>query len=197
MTRAESGETDSEYREKLRREMLARRAAESPAKMAESSEAMGVHLAGLIDQLAPRSIGFCWPWRDEFDARHLILRWLEKDPHHQAGLPVIETPAAPMTFRAWTLHTPMTTGRYGIQIPAEGPSVQPDLFIMPVVAFDAAGFRLGYGGGYFDRTLAALKPRPIAVGVGFAFQEADTIWPQPWDERLDWMVTDAGVKKSS
>ena len=69
----------------------------------------------------------------------------------------------------------------------------PDLILLPLNGFDAAGYRLGYGGGYFDRTLAALLPRPLAIGVGFEINRLDSIRPESHDQRLDWIVTEAGA----
>ncbi len=195
MTPAESRETALEFRQKLREQMLSRRQVISAENLANWSRDLNRHLADLLDHLAPSTIGFCWPWRGEFDARDIIIRWLADDASRRAALPVIEAEAAPMRFRAWGPDADMTTGRFGIHIPAAGEWLHPDLFLMPVVAVDAAGYRLGYGGGYFDRTLSAMNPRAIAIGVGFAFQQVDTIAPQAWDEPLDWVVTEAGAIK--
>jgi 5-formyltetrahydrofolate cyclo-ligase len=74
-----------------------------------------------------------------------------------------------------------------------GAWLMPDLILLPLNGFDAAGYRLGYGGGYFDRTLAALSPRPLAVGVGFEINRLDSIQPESHDQRLDWIVTEAGA----
>jgi 5,10-methenyltetrahydrofolate synthetase len=87
----------------------------------------------------------------------------------------------------------MVEDRYGIHIPAQGESLRPDAILMPLNAFDAAGYRLGYGGGYFDRTLAVLEPRPLAIGVGFELARVASIRPQAHDLRMDAIVTEAGV----
>ena len=76
-----------------------------------------------------------------------------------------------------------------------GDWLQPELILLPLNGFDAAGYRLGYGGGFFDRTLAALSPRPLAVGVGFEINRLESIHPETHDQRLDWLVTEAGVFK--
>ena len=81
--------------------------------------------------------------------------------------------------------------------PAGGDAqIAPDLILVPLNAFDGAGFRLGYGGGYFDRTLAALAPAPLTAGVAFELARADTCWPQPHDQPMDWLVTEAGWWKA-
>jgi 5,10-methenyltetrahydrofolate synthetase len=82
--------------------------------------------------------------------------------------------------------------RYGIPTPLAGDFVQPDLILLPLNGFDTAGYRLGYGGGYFDRTLAVLSPRPLAVGVGFEINRVGSIRPESHDQRLDWIITEAG-----
>lgn len=88
---------------------------------------------------------------------------------------------------------PLVPDRYGIPTPVTGDFMQPDLILLPLNGFDAAGYRLGYGGGYFDRTLAALSPRPLAVGVGFEVNRLPSIRPESHDQRLDWVVTEAGA----
>jgi 5,10-methenyltetrahydrofolate synthetase len=90
----------------------------------------------------------------------------------------------------------MSEDRHGIPIPGGGPAIDPDIVLLPLVAFDTAGYRLGYGGGYFDRTLAARVPRPLAIGVGFELGRVADIRPQGHDVRLDAVVTEAGVFRS-
>jgi 5,10-methenyltetrahydrofolate synthetase len=109
-------------------------------------------------------------------------------------MPVVEAIAAPMTFRPWTPTTAMGVDPYGIPIPAAATvSPPPDIVLLPLVAFDASGFRLGYGGGYFDRTLAALPERPAAWGVGFELARTEALRPQPHDIPLDLIVTERGI----
>lgn len=108
-------------------------------------------------------------------------------------MPAVVGTDAPMTFRAWTADSAMIMDRHGIPIPADDAVLIPDVVLLPLVAFDARGFRLGYGGGYFDRTLAAIVPRPLAVGVGFELARVDSIHPQAHDIPLDAVVTEAGV----
>ena len=87
----------------------------------------------------------------------------------------------------------MQIDRHGIPVPACGALLIPEAVMIPVVGFDAAGYRIGYGGGYFDRTLAELRPRPFAVGVGFELSRLDSIRPEGHDQRLDAVVTEVGV----
>ena len=179
------------FRAALRREKLAARVALDPAAHAALSVALERHLSALLRPLAPQTLAFCAPVRGEFDARPLASRLIGLGWH--AAMPVVTPVDAPMHFHAWTPASVMGADRYGIPIPADGAVVIPDIVLLPLLAFDAQGFRLGYGGGYFDRTLAAMAPRPQAIGVGFELGRVADIRPQAHDVRLDAIVTKAGV----
>ena len=123
-----------------------------------------------------------------------MLAWLAAgQPGFAALLPVVVAPGAPLAFRAWTPDSELVADRYGIPTPTTGEFVVPQALLLPVNGFDAAGYRLGYGGGFFDRTLAAQSPAPLAIGVGFELSRTDSIRPEPHDIRLDAMVSEAGV----
>ena len=109
----------------------------------------------------------------------------------QAALPVVAQKKAPLEFRLWIPGAPMVDGIWNIPIPRDGGPVTPGVALAPVVGF-ADGYRLGYGGGYYDRTLASLSPRPFAIALGYEFQRLETIYPQSFDQRFDVVVTDAG-----
>lgn len=179
------------FRAALRREKLAARVALDPAAHAALSAALERHLSALLRPLAPQTLAFCAPVRGEFDARPLASRLIGLGWH--AAMPVVTAVDAPMHFHAWTPASVMGTDRYGISIPADGAAVIPDIVLLPLLAFDAQGFRLGYGGGYFDRTLAAMVPRPQTIGVGFELARVPDIRPQAHDVRLDAIVTEAGL----
>jgi 5,10-methenyltetrahydrofolate synthetase len=183
--------TAADARAALRRRLVAAREALPPAEHAAHSIALEAHLDRLVRRLAPSRLGFCWPYRGEFDCRPLIARLMAEGT--RVALPVIGEADAPLAFRCWTAASPMIVGRHGIPVPADGASLLPEVVLVPVNAFDAKGFRLGYGGGYFDRTLAALTPRPVAVGIGFELARVDTISPQPFDLPMDYVVTEAGA----
>lgn len=111
-------------------------------------------------------------------------------------VPVIEGRGLPLSFREWTPASRMRPGPFGAQIPGEGDWLQPELLIVPLLAFDAAGRRLGYGGGFYDRTLARLRAggAPVrAVGFGYAAQQVDEVPADATDQLLDAIVTEAGV----
>ena len=182
-------EDSTAWRRGLRQQMVARRAALAWPEHAALSARIVAHALAALP--VPRIAAFCWPIRHEPDVRSLLAAWTLAGV--RCALPVVTGENMPLAFRAWTPETPLQPDRYGIPTPTTGDWLIPDLLLLPLNAFDAAGFRLGYGGGYFDRTLAALEPRPLAVGVGFEINRIATIRPQPHDRRLDWIVTEAGA----
>jgi 5-formyltetrahydrofolate cyclo-ligase len=112
------------------------------------------------------------------------------------GVPVILGPGQALKFREWTPGCAMQEGAFKAYIPVEGAWVEPEVVIVPLVAFDARGFRLGYGGGFYDRTLEGLRARrpTIAVGFVFAAQELPEVPIEETDQRLDFIVTEAGLR---
>ena len=185
--------TGNELRQALRERLIAAREALDPGQVQAASVRIERSLEQLLTRLSPRVVGYCWPYRGEFDCRPLMARWLRAAAGRRVALPVIVAPATPMRFRQWTPDSAMSEGRFGIPIPASGADIVPDLLLMPVNGFDDQGYRLGYGGGYFDRTLAALAPRPVAVGIGFELARVDSIGSDTHDIPLDYLVTEAGV----
>ncbi|EXI76655.1 MAG TPA: 5-formyltetrahydrofolate cyclo-ligase [Candidatus Accumulibacter phosphatis] len=178
----------------LRRSLLARRRALPADEWLQHSQVIRGLLQESLPRLAALRVGFCWPHDNEPDLRPLIAHWQRQgDPRFMALLPVVLASDTGLAFRAWSPGLAMTTDRYGIPVPASGELVLPQALLIPLVGFDAAGFRLGYGGGYFDRTLASLRPRPLAIGVGFELSRLDSVLPEPHDQPLDLIVTEAGV----
>ncbi len=189
--RPETRETD---RQTLRRTLVERRVALSAEEYLRLSRAVCEHLRRNFPQLAGMRVGFCWPVKNEPDLRPLLRSWIESaNPEFVALLPVVLSVGAPLAFRAWTPDSPMVNDRYGIPTPAEGEFLTPEALLLPVNAFDPAGYRIGYGGGFFDRTLAALQPAPLSIGVGFELARVVSIRPEPHDVRLDAMVSEAGA----
>ena len=191
MKNPSGGRLRDERRRSLRERLIAAREAIDPARRAACSAAIEAGLEALLDRLSPRSIGFCWPFRGEFDCRPLVARRIGGGA--RAALPVIVAPAAPMVFREWSPEAEMAEGRFGIPVPADGGILVPELVLLPLNGFDEHGYRLGYGGGYFDRTLASLEPVPTTVGIGFELARLDSIEPNEHDVPLDYVVTEAGV----
>jgi 5,10-methenyltetrahydrofolate synthetase len=193
-SRTERGPGDTEGRAALRRDAIARRMALGRNDYALRSQAICRHLEANFAQLAARRVGFYWPIRQEPDLRPVLETWLAAGHADFAALlPVVAAAGAALAFRRWWKDAPMAADRYGILTPIHGDFLSPQALLIPLAAFDAAGFRLGYGGGYFDRTLAKLRPRPLAIGVGFELSRVDSIHPEPHDESLDAVVTEAGV----
>ncbi|TNF17282.1 MAG: 5-formyltetrahydrofolate cyclo-ligase [Rhodobacteraceae bacterium] len=183
------------WRKAERKRLRAERAALSVEARRGVGEALSRHLRDLLHKGFDGARGMVfsayWPIKGEPDLRPLMADL------HAAGvlvaLPLVETKAAPLTFRRWTPETRMVRGDWNIPVPPpEAPEVTPEITLAPLVGWCADGYRLGYGGGYFDRTLAALKPRPFAIGVGFAAARLATIYPQPHDIPLDVILTEEG-----
>jgi 5-formyltetrahydrofolate cyclo-ligase len=183
-----------------RAERIRLRTARAALSVADRQAAGAVLSAHLRRFLAERFAGAAgltlsayWPIKGEPDLRPLMGEL------HGTGvtivLPVVEVKAAPLAFRHWSPGMPMVLGDWNIPVPPpETETLTPDIALAPLVGWDGAGFRLGYGGGYFDRTLAALSPRPFTIGIGLQSAHLSTIFPQPHDIALDVILTDAGVQ---
>jgi 5-formyltetrahydrofolate cyclo-ligase len=180
------------WRRDLRRELLARRQAVPGERLHAWCAAMDRHLQCGFPGLAKGVVAFCWPIRNEYDARRLVRRLRERGA--TAALPVVVAPNRPLVFREWHPGTEMALGKLDIPYPREGAELTPDTVLLPMNGFDRQGYRLGYGGGFFDRTLQSLAERkPLVIGVAFELGAIDSIRPQPWDVPMDYVVTERGV----
>jgi 5-formyltetrahydrofolate cyclo-ligase len=130
-------------------------------------------------------LGIYWPMRGEIDVRDIA-----RQHTGVVGLPVVVEKGAPVEFWRWQPGMGMKRGVWNIPIPMTRDVVIPDACIVPLVGFDGEHYRLGYGGGYYDRTLAALGRRPFCVGLGFAEAQLPSIFPQPHDIPMNAIVTD-------
>jgi len=184
-----------QWRKRTREELIARRL-ELPSHVRRvRGQRAKQRLAESVDLQQYATIGIYWPMRGEIDARSLARKHL--DAGGQVALPVVVSRAAPVEFWSWRPGTKMRLGLWDIPIPEERQVLVPDALIIPVVGFDAAGYRLGYGGGYYDRTLAAAHRRPFCIGVGYAEAYLPTIHPQPHDIPMNLIVTDRLVTRRS
>jgi len=183
----------ADWRKAERSRLLAARKEPSRDDYVCWSEAIELHLVTELSRLTPRILGAYWPHRDEYDPMPLAA-W-HSGRNGEVALPAVTARGQPLEYRPWTPDTPVAPGKFsfGIPEPVNGPAVVPDVLLVPLLGFDAAGYRLGYGGGYFDRTLAAYAKRPGTIGVGFELGRMLTIRPQPHDIPLDMIVTEAGV----
>ncbi|MGO8856142.1 MAG: 5-formyltetrahydrofolate cyclo-ligase [Steroidobacteraceae bacterium] len=177
---------------KLVRDDLIQRRTELPSDIRRMlRESACARLVEAVDLRAFAVLGFCWPIRGEFDVRGIAKQFLAYGG--QVALPVVVQRAAPVEFWRWHPGMPMQTGVWNIPIPKQRDILTPDAVIVPLVGFDGSGYRLGYGGGYFDRTLALAVPRPFAIGLGYADSALQTIYPQPHDIPMNLIVTDQSI----
>jgi len=165
--------------------------------LARIGAALRRHLRALLDTRFDGSLGWrisgYWPIRGEPDLRPLLAELHEEGA--KIALPVVAVKAAPLVFRRWTPATQLVRGEWDIPVPPpEAAAIIPQITLAPLVGWDDAGCRLGYGGGYFDRTLAMLDPRPVTIGIGFQAARLATIYPQPHDVPLDFILTEAGLQ---
>jgi 5-formyltetrahydrofolate cyclo-ligase len=183
-----------EAKKELRARMKAWRAGLPAAEMVRAADAIAAHGLAFLPNLASGAVvsGFAslpeelraWP----------LLRRLHGDGYRLC-LPVMQGKGEPLLFRAWAPGDAMDSGVWGIAEPkADKPALEPDVLLVPLLAFDAAGRRIGYGGGFYDRTLRALRSRKRIVAVGLAYdeQKVDAVPHLDYDERLDWVLTPSG-----
>jgi 5,10-methenyltetrahydrofolate synthetase len=139
------------------------------------------------------TIGAYWSIKGEFDALPALYRWSEGGQARKIGLPVMNRDTRQLRFHVWYPGCPMEEDAYGIPKPKDTESFEPQLLLVPCVGFGPGGLRLGYGGGFYDRTLAALDPRPVTVGVGYAHGFVPWLEAEPHDVPLDVVLTEDGV----
>lgn len=178
----------SRWRKAERQRLIGGRLALTQADRQARSERIAHRLDLAVGRFAGRIVGTYWPFRGEPDLRNWGIRIIERGG--RIALPVVIQEGWPLEYRIWAPGDPLERGVWNILAPSRGPAVQPDIVIAPVVGFDEQKYRLGYGGGFFDRTLAAMPRRPLAIGVGYAQSRIATIYPQPHDIAMDVVVTD-------
>ena len=179
------------WRKAERERLIAARLAVSAEQRDAWSAAIAEGLERIIGGVDGLIVSVYWPFRGEPDLRGFMRRVAEQGG--TCALPVVVEKGRPLAFRSWAEGEPLARGVWNIPIPAEGRPVVPDVAIAPVVGFDPQCYRLGYGGGFFDRTLASLEPRPRVIGVGYALQALDTIYPLAHDIPMTAIVTEGAV----
>jgi 5-formyltetrahydrofolate cyclo-ligase len=178
----------------LRARCRAKRDAQTPNRPAAARD-LARHVLEAVTIPGGAAVSGYWPMGSEMDPRPLMEALRERG--HRLCLPAVEARAVPLSFRAWAPGEALDEAVFGTQEPAAGAAVvTPDVLLVPLLAFDATGHRLGYGGGYYDRTLAGLADRqPTAIGIAFAFQEMAAVPRDEHDWALDWIATEEKVMR--
>jgi 5-formyltetrahydrofolate cyclo-ligase len=187
----------SEEKRALRKELIERRM-QLPDRLKRADmlqQVMRIWLVGRPDAI----IGAYWPIKGEFDPLPALHRWkedgelLDEPQMRRIALPVVDKLHGTLNFHAWFPGCPMEEDAYGIPKPKATEVVVPTLLFVPCVGYTVGGYRLGYGGGFYDRTLAELQPRPHTVGLGYACGYVDDYEPEPHDVPLDALLNELGV----
>jgi 5-formyltetrahydrofolate cyclo-ligase len=183
-----SSGTELEAEKRIMRQIArAKRSAIAPAARRKAALDLAGRGLGFSGASTGVAAGY-YPFRDEFDCLPLLQRLANEG--WRLALPIARMDA-PLTFHEWSFASPLVKGPFGVAEPSGGEALIPDIVIVPLLAFDRRCFRLGYGGGHYDRTLADLRAlRPIiAIGLAFETQEVDEVPICAYDQRLDWIAT--------
>jgi 5,10-methenyltetrahydrofolate synthetase len=174
----------------LRRQLLAERQSliDRHQRAMQLQEVLRVWLLSRAD----KAIGVYWPIKGEFDALPALFRWADADEERCIGLPVVNKTTKQLTFHMWFPGCEMEDDAYGIPKPRDTPAFVPTLLLVPCVGFGPQGVRLGYGGGFYDRTLATLQPRPVTVGLAYSHGYLPWLTAEPHDVPLDAVLTEDG-----
>jgi len=181
------------WRRAARQRLLALRTEAPAVERRAWSRTIEAQLYPILADRPGITLGVYWPFKAEFDPRPLVDRLIVQG--FAAALPVVVDKKGPLEYRLWRPGDPLVAGVWDIPIPERRDVVAPQAVLAPLVGFDRDCYRLGYGGGYFDRTLAALRPRLLAIGVGFESSRLETIYPQDFDIPMDLIVTESSLQR--
>jgi 5-formyltetrahydrofolate cyclo-ligase len=188
---AQTQENLRTWRQHQRKRLLAQRSVVADEERAMRDARMRQHLSSLMP-LATACTGFCWPLVGEPDLMPLVRQLAASGS--RTAISVIVGRDRALEFWRWDESMAMQTGGvWKLPVPAQRIAASPDVILVPCLGFDREGHRLGNGGGYFDRTLAALDPKPLCIGFAYDAGRLDTIYPQCWDMPLDVIVTESGL----
>lgn len=179
------------WRKTERARLVAARESLDAGTLARYRQRIDTHLLRSFPGLSKARLAFCWPIKGEYDARHVARTLRERGA--LTALPVVIAPRQPLVFREWHPGVALAKGAMDIPYPPGSPEILPNAVLLPMNGWDAGGYRLGYGAGFFDRTLASLARKPAVIGVSYELARMDTIHPQAWDIPADWVVTERGV----
>lgn len=188
-------ETWKEWRKKKRLELLACREAVTNNDRIQWSMKITSSLEHGFPILWKSTVGFYWPYRGEYDP-HPAMSTLQRRGAVLA-LPEVENERKLLCFRRWWKEAPMKIGAYNIPVTDNTELVMVNAIIVPMLGFDTQGYRLGYGGGYYDRTITGINSIPLVIGVAFEILRLDNIYPRPHDVAMDFIVTEAGIYQVS
>ena len=178
----------TQWRRSQRERLLDQRVKAGHKQRGQWGQIIESQLMHWFDGRPPLTIGFYWPFKGEFDARLLIDELIKAG--HSAALPAVVEPRMPLEFRCYKPGEELEPGIWKIPVPKRRDIVKPDVLIVPLVGFDEANFRLGYGGGYYDRTLAQLPAETVTLGVGHSNARLKTIYPQDFDIPMTHICTE-------
>ena len=187
-----------EFDKKALRQRLLHQRLHLPDRLARAAALQETLRVWLLDR-PDTVIGAYWPIKGEFDPLPALHRWkedgelMDEPRRRRIGLPVVDKANKTLTFHAWYPGCPLEEDAYGIPKPKDTELLAPTLLFVPCVGYGPGGYRLGYGGGFYDRTLAALSPRPYAAGLGYALGFVENFIPSAHDQPLDAMLTDSGM----
>jgi 5,10-methenyltetrahydrofolate synthetase len=180
-----------QWRKSERQRLIAERLAMNSDVRRRYANQIAASLQEVIGEVQGLIVSVYWPFRGEPDLRAFMAS--VSDRGGRCALPVVIERGKPLVFRPWSPGEPLAKGVWNIPVPATPEEVVPHVVIVPVVGFDRPCYRLGYGGGFFDRTFATMKNSPLKLGVGYRQQEILTIHPQPNDIPMDMIVTEEGA----
>ena len=176
----------------LRVKARAARALLDSGERADAAEAAARHFFDSIELQKSDVVAAYWRIRDEMDCQPILIRLM--DSNQTVVLPVVLGPDEPLDLRVWEQGASLYESGFGTLAPSElAPKAEPDVVLMPLLAFDSRGTRLGYGGGYYDRTLASMKKRPKLIGLAYSTQQLERIPREAHDVPLDAVITETGV----
>ena len=182
----------AQWRQAARQQLVNERLAIPDDLRPEWDARICVNLEEAIRDAMGLTISAYLPIRGEPDLHQFLERAVARGA--SVALPVVIAGGEPLIFRAWTVGESLERGVWDVSVPAAAADVVvPDIVIAPVVGFDSGCYRLGYGGGLFDRTLAAMPTRPRVVGIGYQKSLIETIYPKPHDIPMDVIVTEDGL----
>jgi 5-formyltetrahydrofolate cyclo-ligase len=194
----------TEWKARERRTAAVRRA-QAFAALPQAGAALARQFHDRVQLPRGAAVSGYWPLEGELDVRPLLTQI--HGGGHAIGLPVVIGKAKPLLFRRWSPGAVLVQGGFKVMTPPEGaPEIEPDVLLVPLLAFDRAGYRLGYGGGFYDRTLEMRRRQAhargpdsghpvLAIGIAFAAQETESLPLGPFDQKLDWIVTEAWARK--